>query len=444
MAVNVSDLNRLVYSGDARADALMDAPPIWNFWPDGRNVLCYTFDASPGSVVDNRTTQTVTAFNEAQKLAARQILQHASAVTGIVFAEVPGSAQADIHFAATNLQGTAVAGMATSYDSYSFQSNGVLTKLEAECLVYLDNVEHANINNQPVAGTVGYEVLLHEVGHMLGLAHPFDSARPLPLAQDNTDNSVMSYTWQGAYKTQFQLYDVLALDWIYGRDGLGGTWGYNSSNGLSLTPVTQPVWFVGSQLADLFASTSANETFDGASGIDTVTFHGVRAGYSVTRSGNEWQVADGVSGRDGTDLLLQVERLRFSDRGLALDLDGAAGTAARLMGVTFGVDSLAHHDWVGVVLAVVDSGMPAQQLATLALQAILGPLASNAQVVARVYSNLFHTTPDAATQQAFTALLDSGAYTRASLVLLAAASDVNATNIDLVGLSAHGLDFVYS
>lgn len=444
MAATVSDLQRLVYSGDARADALLQDPSIWNFWPDGRNVLYYTFDASAGSVVDSRMTPSVTAFNAAQKLATRQILQHASAVTGIVFTEVPGSAQADIHFAAANLQGAATAGMATSFYSYSFQSDGALTRLEAECLVYLDNVEHANINNQPVAGTIGYEILLHEVGHMLGLAHPFDSARPLPSSQDNSDNSVMSYTWQGAYKTQFQLYDVLALDWIYGRDGLGGTWGYNSSNGLSLTPVTQPVWFVGSQRADVFVSTSANETFDGAGGIDTVTFHGARAGYSVTRIGSEWQVADGVAGRDGTDLLLQVERLRFSDRGLALDLDGAAGTAARLMGATFGAASLAHQDWVGVVLTVVDSGMPAQQLAALALQAILGPSASNAQVVALVYSNLFHTTPDAATQQAFTAFIDSGAYSRESLVLLAAASDVNAANINLVGLSAHGLDFAFA
>ena len=42
-------------------------------------------------------------------------------------------------------------------------------------------------------GTYGYEVLIHEVGHTLGLRHPFD-APTLPAAFENSRYSVMSYT----------------------------------------------------------------------------------------------------------------------------------------------------------------------------------------------------------------------------------------------------------
>ena len=34
----VSDLQRIVYSGNPQADALLDNPSPWNFFPDGRKV----------------------------------------------------------------------------------------------------------------------------------------------------------------------------------------------------------------------------------------------------------------------------------------------------------------------------------------------------------------------------------------------------------------------
>lgn len=442
MPTTVSDLTDIVYSGDFRVDALLDRPPVWNCWPDGRKVLYYTFDAGAASMLAQKAPQGVVAFNTAQKQAARSILQYVQDLTGIVFAEVSGSFQADVHFGATNLQGSSVAGVASSFYTYNYQSNGVLTQLNAEAMVYLDNVEHAGINMQPVSGSLGYEVLLHEVGHMLGLAHPFDSPRPLTSGYDNTHNTVMSYTNQGAYKSQFQSYDVLALQWLYGGDGLAGTWGLNSTNGPSLAPLPQPERFLGTALADRFFSMAAVEYFDGAGGIDTVTFHGRRAEYTLTAQGSSWQVADTVPGRDGTDAVERVERLRFTDYAVALDLDGAAGTAARLMGAVVGAGALNHRDWVGVVLSAVDSGMPGSQLASLALQAVLGGSATNAQVVSLVYTNLFHAAPDVTTWKTLTALLDSGGYSRADLVEFAAGLQVNADNIGLVGLAAGGLEFL--
>ena len=441
----ISELTATQYSGDARVDALLDEVIPWNYYPDGRRVLYYTFDASAGSLIDQETAAPVRPFNAAQMLAARQILQYAATVTGITFVEAARSTQADIHFGAANLQGPSVAGLTSWGYSYNYDASGTIARLDIEAIIYLDNVEHAGINTTPQAGGYGYEVLLHEVGHLLGLAHPFDSPYPLPAAQDNTNNTVMSYTDAGTPKSSFQSYDLLALQWLYGGDGLGGLWGYNSANGPRLLPdgPAEPVPVTGTAGADTLRSTAANEAFDGLGGLDTLVLQGLRSGYTLGRDGAGWTLTDRTNGRDGADTLANVERLQFSTDALALDLDGAAGTAARLLGALLGGAAVAQKDLVGAVLQVVDAGgLSREALADLGLAAVLGASHTHAQAAALLYANLFGTAPDAATLGNLVAGLDAGHYTEAALALFAADSDWNAANIGLVGLQQTGLAYV--
>lgn len=65
-------------------------------------------------------------------------------------------------------------------------------------------------------GGFGYEFLLHEFGHMLGLKHPFSGDNTLPAHLDHTDNTVMSYTTITGPKTAMQAYDIAALRQLYG------------------------------------------------------------------------------------------------------------------------------------------------------------------------------------------------------------------------------------
>ncbi|MFB2549467.1 M10 family metallopeptidase [Ensifer soli] len=58
-------------------------------------------------------------------------------------------------------------------------------------------------------------LILHEVGHALGLKHPFEGKATLPEAQDKTSNTVMSYTWDTEMKT-LGVFDVIALQSVYG------------------------------------------------------------------------------------------------------------------------------------------------------------------------------------------------------------------------------------
>jgi serralysin len=65
---------------------------------------------------------------------------------------------------------------------------------------------------------------------------------------------------------------------------------------------------------DVLTGDSNNNTLDGGDGTDTAVFHGARSDYTITPlSDGSIQVADSVAGRDGTDLLKNIEKLQFSD-----------------------------------------------------------------------------------------------------------------------------------
>lgn len=76
-------------------------------------------------------------------------------------------------------------------------------------------------------------------------------------------------------------------------------------------------------------SSAADETFSGDSGINTVVFSSARSNYSLTQTTNGWLVSSTVNGKD---TISNIERLQFSDKNLALDLDAAnsAGGIYRL------------------------------------------------------------------------------------------------------------------
>jgi hypothetical protein len=222
-ALTVSEIGRVPYSGNITIDALFDTGANWNFLIPERNTLYYTFDIHTATSIS--TPAPLTAFNVDQMNSVRTILHYAAGITGINFVETTNGNEADFHFATCNL-GKNVAGLAQSGSSYSYPNpynnyDVSVVDYQAEAYIYLDNVQFAYENRVPAKGSAGYETLLHEIGHGLGLKHPFEGPYVLPANQDSTKNTVMSYNAIGAHKTTFQTYDLAALKWIYGGDGLG-------------------------------------------------------------------------------------------------------------------------------------------------------------------------------------------------------------------------------
>ena len=199
---------------------------------------------------------------------------------------------------------------------------------------------------------------------------------------------------------------------------------------------------------DAYRGRGGDDQIDGGRGVDTAFYSGPRADY-VARPlgpGRGWVVSPSPSAAvmsrgDGTDTVLNVERLGFPDVRLALDLSGHAGAVARVLGAVLGPDSTKDRALVGLGLGFLDAGGTQQELVGLALARALGPTFGSEQELALLYKNLFKNPPTAADLKYWGGKIESGELTQVSLAYLAAQSEINAANINLVGLAQAGLEY---
>ena len=198
---------------------------------------------------------------------------------------------------------------------------------------------------------------------------------------------------------------------------------------------------------DALSPLGGNDTLDGGAGIDTAIFSTTtRANATVTASGFGWLV---TTPDEGTDTLANVERLRFANTSVALDVDGSAGATAKIIGAVFGVQFLSNRDFVGIGLQLLDGGMSYANLVALAvgtdlfkqLAGATNGAVSNSQFVNFVYHNVVGALPSAGELGYYVGLLDQGIYTQSSLAQLAADTDLNKVHVNLVGLAQTGIEF---
>lgn len=200
--------------------------------------------------------------------------------------------------------------------------------------------------------------------------------------------------------------------------------------------------FTGTPANDVMTSNVLDNTFAGGLGRDTVVFAGARSGYAISAGITATVVRDLSLNRDGTDTLAGVERLRFSDSSVALDLGGNAGVTVKILGAVFGRAAVGNKEYVGIGLNLLDGGMLYQDVMKVALNARLGPNPSNETVVSVLYTNVVGFAPSASVLAYYTGLLAAGQYTHATLGMLAAETVDNINGINLTGLAASGLDYL--
>ena len=177
---------------------------------------------------------------------------------------------------------------------------------------------------------------------------------------------------------------------------------------------------------NLFVGTPASNRFDGGAGIDTVVFAGPASAFQIGGTPASRTVAG-----QGSDTLLSIERLQFSDRIAAFDTlpGGQVHGAAALFNAGFNrLPSAAELSlWAGELSHLGGN------LTQLAQQMInhYAPGVDDASLVAHLWSTVVGTPllpADAATYQG---LLQSGAYTQATLLEAAALHPLNL--VELVG-----------
>lgn len=319
----LSDIESTPLSPLTHVNALLDEGPDWNFMMPSNNTILYTFSVASGNEVRNGSPVTgQQSFSVSQQINARGAMDYISQLTGIVFRETSDGASAHVHLANIDVEGANTVGLCSWRVSYSSNSaTGELTRYDVDAYVYLDDREWASRNANLAPGSGGYQTLLHELGHMLGLKHPHEEALQLPAAQDNTSQTLMSYDHIGGPYALFNSLDIAALDWLYGRDGLGGDLGINSATGARyLSGSSQSETINGTQFNDTLRGDKGNDMLNGGAGSDTAVFSGNRASYSFGIINAETLM---VSGPDGTDTLNQIELFQFADgtfqRGQVID-----------------------------------------------------------------------------------------------------------------------------
>jgi hypothetical protein len=201
---------------------------------------------------------------------------------------------------------------------------------------------------------------------------------------------------------------------------------------------TNVPWTIGDDDQDHLYGTPANDHIVGGDGLDIFHPNGRRADFTVSSKNGQVFLRE-KSGLSGIDSFDGVERINFNEISLALDLNGNAGTTAKILGAVFGKESVSNKNYVGIGLHFLDAGWTYDNLAGLALDA--AGAKTNDQIVSLLWANVIGTKPTAADKQPFIALLENG-MSAGALAHLAADTSFNTTNINLVGLAQTGIEYI--
>ena len=217
---------------------------------------------------------------------------------------------------------------------------------------------------------------------------------------------------------------------------------------------------------DTFTGNTGNDYFNGSAGVDTAVYRGNRSSYTVITTTTTDRsdpngvnqltgvlVNDGTVARDGTDTLINVERLQFANMKLAIDtgLTQSAGQTALLLGAVLPgqlVFDSSKQALLGSVMSLFDQGFTLKQLSGAVLRlpiwdALTGKAApTNTDIANYLLTNVNNgLAPSASALTTAVTALNTEAVQGEWLASIAAAS-ANQTHINLVGLQTTGLTYL--
>lgn len=199
---------------------------------------------------------------------------------------------------------------------------------------------------------------------------------------------------------------------------------------------------VGTAANDTLKGSAGNNHIDGLAGIDTVVYTGALANYAIDQATEGFTVR-ALSGTDGTDALVNVERLVFADAHVALDIDGSAGQAYRLYRAAF--DRVPDTAGVGYWIGRMDAGASEHQVATEFISSdefktLYGSNPSTTDFVTKLYANVLHRALDQAGFDFWVSSIDQHGAQRADV--LAQFSESTENQAQVIGVIGHGFTYI--
>jgi len=283
--------------------------------------ITFSFDTAPAAYLSEEYSAAFLAtfqpFSEAEQATARLALKAWADASGITFLEVPAG-QGDIRFGNYDF----LAGDEENHDAAAYAYGPG---------IYVDTVYASNWAGGGDVfvdhGWGRFDILLHEIGHALGLKHPFEGDVILDPVLDKISNTVMSYD-NSSRAIDLGAFDRQAIAHIYGPDTADGTQAASWAWDAATTTLTQ----AGGAGDDTLIGVGVADVISGGAGDDRIfTSHG----------------ADRVDGDGGADSLSGGEGADTLSGGAGDDILESGG----------GRDSLNGGDGDDIIIAVVDQAV---------------------------------------------------------------------------------------
>lgn len=285
----------------------------------------------------------------------------------------------------------------------------------------------------------GRQVALHELAHALGLKHPgqyssADSGPYLPIDQATANHTIMAYN--GGNTEHLGDYDVLALQYIYGGSAKAG-----GPNLINVTSSVATGSFFNDKLLLDTSKVSATVSISGGTGTDTLQIN--VSSKNVTFQSDLKQFVYTNADRSFAGVYLNsVERVQFSDRSLALDVDGNAGQTYRLYKAAF--DRTPDNSGLGYWINQMDSGASLKTVAQGFVSsnefiALNGANPTSTQLTTSLYQHVLGRAPDSTGLSYWVTQLDTGTMSRSDVLLGFSESTEN--KIAVSGQIQNGIEY---
>ena len=313
----------------------------------------------------------------------------------------------------------------TLSDSGSANSFGAISGTTNASGVFTTTLASTLVQNETITATEG------SVSEHTSVS--FVASATVPVVTKNPDGTIHDIHYYGITGQAYTDYDV-----VYGANnqpasasysnGMTETWTYNLDNTVDAIVYNA----TGSRGADTVHAGGGNITFNGNGEHDTIIFAGSSSQYTVVNNGDgSVTTTDSVTGRDGSDHLLGVEFLQFTDETIFVEnsdnaaiarlYSAALNRAPDVNGLSGWEDIYANNISAaakagGIYLALAQTNcgfgtsIAGGFVQSVEFQSKYGNL-DNSGFVTELYLNVLNRTPAPSELNAWLGLIHNGGYT---------------------------------